>query len=101
MKSDCYTGFMKKVNQLEERIQKGGYKHEQHTGTFYKEMNKPKEVQEPFRILDEVWIVGKHKGGKVKDAPKHYLQWVIQNFNHLSKTHKSILENYLQNDSKV
>ena len=73
------------------------FQHFQHSTEFYqKELNAPnKNTQQPFRLTDERWVIGKNKGMKVSETPKTYIKWVLGNFNHLSPTHKSILKKLL------
>ena len=56
-------------------------KHEQHTIEFIKELNSinHKVKYTPFRISDETWIIGKHKGKKIKDLPISYIKWALKN----------------------
>lgn len=61
--------------------------HYQHSKEYYKEVNRLPKVQEPFRLLDGVWKIGKHKGKKLSEIPKDYLQWFVDNANHISKSH--------------
>ena len=74
---------------------KYNFKHQQHTTRFINELysvnsNKPFT---PFRISDEVWIVGKHKGKKISDTPASYIEWSLNNMN-LTDTARSILINH-------
>lgn len=85
----------KKLEWLDNKVQIGRWTHQQHSTDFLKEINKPNQVQEPFRILDEKWNMGKFKGTKIQDTPQHYIKWVLKNFTKLSKSHKIILEKYL------
>ena len=71
--------------------------HEQHTDDFRHEMNRPKQVQEPFRTYDLLIKYGKYKGRKVTEAPTTWINYVLQNFHHLGKTHKVILQKELKN----
>jgi hypothetical protein len=87
---------MKNIEQLDDKVQRGQWKHEQHTSGFRKELNKPASVQEPFRISDGVWKMGQYKGMKVGDTPLYYVKWVYNTFPLLSKTHKGILEDILK-----
>ena len=67
-------------------------KHQQHTSKFINELHLPKNVPfTPFRISDEVWLVGKHKGIKLIDTPVSYIKWAIENMN-LTETASSILK---------
>ena len=56
-------------------------KHEQHTTKFINELNSinHKVQHKPFRISDETWIIGKHKGKKIKDLPISYIKWALKN----------------------
>lgn len=83
------------IDNLDNKIQKGKFKHEQHTSDFYKELNTPKPVDEPFRISDGRWKLGKFKGQKLEDTPQYYISWVLENFKNISNTHKSILKNLI------
>ena len=69
-------------------------KHEQHTSKFINEVNSVNSFKPytPFRISDNTWLVGKHKGKKLDEIPKNYIQWVLNNFN-LTSTASSILKN--------
>jgi len=87
---------MKKIDKLEEKIERGVFKHEQHTKQFTKELNKPKDVSEPFRIMDMKWKVGKYKGVKIENTPDQYIEWVLTNFKNLSNSHKTLLEAQIQ-----
>jgi hypothetical protein len=87
---------MKNIDQLDDKVERGKWKHEQHTKDFRKELNKPAQVQEPFRISDNVWKVGKFKGIKIQDTPTYYISWIYNNFKHLSKSHRSILDDILK-----
>ncbi len=81
-----------KKQKLDALDRKGKFRHEQHTSKFNRELNSPNNnIQQPFRIMDERWVVGKFKGTKLKDTPTHYIEWVLNNFQHLSSTHKNIL----------
>ena len=87
---------MKEEKLIEKLDNRKKFKHEQHTKDFNKEVNSPNQnVQQPFRIMDETWIIGKNKGQKLKDTPKHYIKWVLENFNNMSSSHRSILNKYL------
>lgn len=68
-------------------------KHEQHTTKFINELNSVTSNKPftPFRISDEVWLVGKHKGIKLIDTPVSYIKWAIENMN-LTETASSILK---------
>lgn len=87
---------MRNIEELDHKVQRGKWKHEQHTKDFIKELNKPAQVQEPFRISDEVWKVGKYKGTKIQDTPTHYIKWIYNNFTNLSKSHKAMLEEIIK-----
>jgi uncharacterized protein (DUF3820 family) len=56
-------------------------KHIQHTTKFIKELNSinHKILYTPFRISDETWLIGKHKGKKIKDIPLSYILWALKN----------------------
>ena len=68
--------------------------HTQHTKKFINELNSVTSIKPftPFRISDEVWIVGKHKGKKISETPASYIEWSIKNMN-LTETALSILKN--------
>jgi hypothetical protein len=70
------------------------FKHQQHTTKFINELNSVTGTKPftPFRISDEVWIVGKHKGKKISETPSSYIEWSIKNMN-LTETALSILKN--------
>lgn len=70
------------------------FKHQQHTTKFINELNSVTGTKPftPFRISDEVWIVGKHKGKKISDTPASYIEWSIKNMN-LTEMALSILKN--------
>jgi hypothetical protein len=70
-----------------------GGKHIQHSNKFINELNSinNKTPYTPFRISDEIWLVGKYKGFKLNNIPKSYLQWVLKQFN-LNGNAKSIIE---------
>ncbi len=67
--------------------------HTQHTKKFINELNSVTSIKPftPFRISDEVWLVGKYKGIKLDNIPKSYIGWVLNNFN-LTNTALSILK---------
>lgn len=88
---------MSKLKKLEEKINKGVFTHEQHTGKFNQELNKPKDVVEPFRITDGIWKIGKYRGSKIDNTPVNYISWVLKNIPNLSLTHKNILQGLLDN----
>ena len=44
-----------------------------------------KSPPEPFRITDGVMKVGKHKGKKLSEMPREYLEWMIRDMG-LSKS---------------
>ena len=77
-----------------------GGKHLQHTKEFYYEVNSPTSKKfNPFRISDEVWLIGKYKGIKLINTPVNYISWSISNMD-ISSAHLSILkeiENKLKN----
>ena len=56
-------------------------KHIQHTTKFITELNSinNKILYTPFRISDETWLIGKHKGKKIKDLPVKYIEWALKN----------------------
>jgi len=56
-------------------------KHTQHTNQFIKELNSinHKIPYIPYRISDETWLIGKHKGKKIKDLPGKYIEWALKN----------------------
>lgn len=86
---------MKKSNDALDRKQR--FKHEQHTKKFYWELNSPKQdIQQPFRISDEKWLIGKHKGKTLNETPEYYIKWILSNFNNLSNTHRTILNNKIK-----
>lgn len=66
----------------------------QHKKSFYnKELNAPNQnITTPFRLLDSVWLFGKYKGYKLDIIPVDYLSWILENFNHLSSTHKVLIQ---------
>jgi len=68
-------------------------KHTQHTSKFINELNSVTNMKPytPFRISDEIWLVGKYKGIKLDNIPKSYIGWVLNNFN-LTSTALSILK---------
>ena len=70
------------------------FKHQQHTTKFINELNSVTGTKPftPFRISDEVWIVGKHKGKKISETPASYIEWSIKNMN-LTEMALSILKN--------
>ncbi len=70
------------------------FKHTQHTAKFINELNSVTSIKPftPFRISDEVWLVGKYKGKKISEIPESYIRWAINNMN-LTSTAKSILNN--------
>jgi hypothetical protein len=70
-----------------------GGKHLQHTTRFINEVNSvtSNKPYTPFRISDEVWLVGKYKGVKLDSIPKSYINWVLNNFN-LTSTATAILK---------
>jgi hypothetical protein len=70
------------------------FKHQQHTTKFISELNSVNGIKPftPFRISDEVWTVGKHKGKKISETPASYIEWSIKNMN-LTETALSILKN--------
>jgi uncharacterized protein (DUF3820 family) len=70
------------------------FKHQQHTTKFINELNSVNTTKPftPFRISDEVWVVGKYKGKKISETPVSYIQWAIKNMN-LTETALSILKN--------
>jgi hypothetical protein len=71
------------------------FKHQQHTAKFINELNSVTSNKPftPFRISDEVWLVGKHKGKKISESPASYIEWAITNMN-LTDTARSILINH-------
>jgi hypothetical protein len=71
-------------------------RHRQHTEKFYYELNSvnANKPNRPFRISDEIWLVGKYKGKKLDDIPKSYLEWVLKSFS-LSSSDSLILKNKL------
>ena len=74
------------------QIKMVGGKHLQHTSTFINELHLPKNVAfTPFRISDEVWIVGKNKGIKLDNTPIEYIKWALNNMN-LTETASSMLK---------
>ena len=70
------------------------FKHQQHTSKFINELNSvtTNVPFTPFRISDEVWTVGKHKGKKISETPASYIEWAKKNMN-LTETALSILNN--------
>ena len=70
------------------------FKHQEHTTEFINELNSVTGTKPftPFRISDEVSIVGKHKGKKISETPSSYIEWSIKNMN-LTETALSILKN--------
>ena len=44
-----------------------------------------KSPLEPFRITDGVMKIGKHKGKKLSEMPREYLEWMIKEMS-LSKS---------------
>lgn len=71
------------------------FKHQQHTTKFINELNSVTSNKPftPFRISDEVWVVGKYKGKKITESPASYIQWALNNMN-LTDTARSILNNH-------
>jgi hypothetical protein len=66
--------------------------HYQHSKKFNKELNSVHSgPTHPFRYYDEVWVIGKYKGKKLDDTPKHYLKWAYENMK-LTETALSILK---------
>lgn len=84
----------KKVDALDNKRR---FQHEQHSKKFTQEVNSvTRHIPfQPFRISNEVWIIGKHTGKKLCDTPKEYIQWALKNMN-LTSTMKSILQSYLK-----
>lgn len=72
------------------------FRHWQHTKEFERELNTPtnKELQ-PFRMTDEVMVVGKFKGQKLHSLPQHYLKWLLKNYKGLSVSSKSKIKKYI------
>ena len=64
----------------EEGIQKMfGGKHFQHSSKLINELNSVNNTKKTlFRNFDEVWVIGKYKGMKLKDTPISYLKWAIK-----------------------
>lgn len=70
--------------------------HEQHTPAFIREAKAPGQNSvEPFRLLDSCWTMGRHKGLPLAETPTQYLEWVLQTFTTMAKTHRAILTNEL------
>ena len=67
---------------------KNKMKHIQHTTKFIKELNSinHKILYTPFRISDETWLIGKHKGKKIKDLPISYIKWALKNLKMSERT---------------
>lgn len=73
-----------------------GGKHLQHTTKFIYELNSTTNNKfTPFRISDEVWLVGKHKGKKLSETPLSYLKWAVDNMS-ISDMYLSILKNLIK-----
>ncbi len=53
-------------------------------------------VQAPFRISDEKWITGKHKGKKINESATDYIEWMIEN-TPMPNPHRLTLERELKN----
>ena len=72
-------------------------KHWQHTKEYVYELNTPtnKELQ-PFRMTDEVMVVGKFKGMHISKLPEYYIIWLIKNYRGLNNTSKKKLESYIK-----
>lgn len=70
-----------KKKKLDALDRKGKFQHTQHSKQFNKELNSvnKKVPFQPFRMMDEVWIVGKHVGKKLSDTPTEYIQWALDN----------------------
>lgn len=75
---------------------KYNFKHYQHTQEYVYELNKPtNKPNQPFRVMDEVLVVGKHRGKKLNEVPQHYLNWLLLNFKGLNDTSIRIIKKYL------
>jgi hypothetical protein len=86
------------TQQLKKIDSKRKFKHTQHTEEFNKELHTPNQnVITPFRITDDIWLLGKYKGYKLDTIPVSYLEWVLKNFNNLSKTHKILIQQKVSN----
>jgi len=49
----------------------------------------------PFRITDGVMKIGKHKGKKLSEVPRSYLEWMVEKMdiaNHYKNAIKDILK---------
>jgi hypothetical protein len=86
------------TQQLKKIDDRTKFQHFQHSQKFNKELNAPNQnITTPFRIIDNIWLFGKYKGHKLETIPATYLSWVLQNFNNLSKTHKALIQQKIEN----
>lgn len=60
-------------------------RHWQHTKEFEYELNSTINKQsQPFRMIDNIMVIGKFKGKHISDVPKYYLKWLLKNYKGLS-----------------
>lgn len=71
-------------------------RHWQHTKEFERELNTPtnKSLQ-PFRMTDEVMMIGKFKGQKLNSLPQYYLKWLLKNYKGLSVSSTQKIKKYI------
>lgn len=73
------------------------FKHTQHTKEFIKETNQTRNhIQQPFRVYDEVLVIGKFKGQKLSEVPTYYIKWLLNNYKNLNTNSKIILGKYIR-----
>lgn len=80
----------------EDKPAKTIFVHEQHTPKFIWETSHPSQnTVEPFRLLDSRWTMGRHKGLQLTETPTQYIEWALQTFTTMARTHRAILTNEL------
>ena len=67
----------------------------QNRSSFFQNFIAPQRFATPFRLLDHIMLVGKHKGKKLNDLEKSYIQWMHDNID-MGGTHRAVIKEVLK-----
>ena len=67
----------------------------QNRSSFFQNFIAPKYFATPFRLLDHIMLIGKHKGKKLNDLEKSYIQWMHDNMD-MGGAHRAVIKEVLK-----
>jgi hypothetical protein len=67
----------------------------QNRSTFFQTFIAPNHFATPFRLVDHIMLIGKHKGKNLNDLETSYIQWMHDNME-MGGTHRAIVKEILK-----